>query len=296
MIPSAIDHVVLPVRSLDAAAPYEQLGLRLTPPASHPGLGTENRVFFTGATADTHFYVELLGVRDQGEAEAAGQAKRGWLLDALRAETPGMARIALTCDDIEGAQGRLAAAGIEAQPYQAFRADGSLIADVLPLAVEAVAGANLALIRDPRERGTMVANRVTQGMLEHDFPLKRIDHLAGFVSDIEAATRFWVDVLGVPVFGEISTPAIVIRQMRMGDAIFEVLAATGPDSPLASRPPGLASMCAFEVPDLQAAVELARARGFTAPDPAFGVLPRARTSTIPATELSGMGLQLLEYV
>ncbi|HET7737022.1 MAG TPA: VOC family protein, partial [Tepidiformaceae bacterium] len=143
MIPSAIDHVVLPVHSLDAAAPYERLGLRLTPPASHPGLGTENRGFFTGTSAETHFYVELLGVRDRGEAEAAGRAKRGWLLDALDAETPGMARIALVCDDIEAARQKLAAAGYKAEAYQAFRADGSLIADVLPLAVEAVAGANL---------------------------------------------------------------------------------------------------------------------------------------------------------
>jgi hypothetical protein len=55
-------------------------------------------------------------------------------------------------------------------------------------------------------------------------------------------------------------------------------------------------MVAVEVPDLAAAVEHVRAAGFTAPDPAPGVLPGTRTASIPGGELSGMSLQLLEYV
>jgi hypothetical protein len=49
------------------------------------------------------------------------------------------------------------------------------------------------------------------------------------------------------------------------------------------------------VPDLDAAVRQARAAGFTAPDPAPGVLPGTRVATIRGPELAGVNLQLLQY-
>ena len=55
-------------------------------------------------------------------------------------------------------------------------------------------------------------------------------------------------------------------------------------------------MVAFEVDGLNDAVTLARDRGFTVTDPSDGVLPGTRTATIPADQLSGMAMQLLEYV
>jgi hypothetical protein len=55
-------------------------------------------------------------------------------------------------------------------------------------------------------------------------------------------------------------------------------------------------MVAWEVDDLDAAVSLARDRGFTPSDPTLGILPGTRTATIPAAELAGVGMQLLEYV
>jgi hypothetical protein len=84
--------------------------------------------------------------------------------------------------------------------------------------------------------------------------------------------------------------------MKIGDAIVELLGPDSPESPLASRPPGLSSMAAWEVGDLDAAVALARERGFTPSEPATGVLPGTRVATIPGAELSGVGMQLLEYV
>jgi 4-hydroxyphenylpyruvate dioxygenase-like putative hemolysin len=89
---------------------------------------------------------------------------------------------------------------------------------------------------------------------------------------------------------------MVINQMRVGDVNLELLGPATPESPLAARPPGPASMTAFEVPDVAAAVAHARAAGFTAPDPAPGPLPGTLTATIPGTQLSGLGLQLLQYV
>jgi catechol 2,3-dioxygenase-like lactoylglutathione lyase family enzyme len=130
----------------------------------------------------------------------------------------------------------------------------------------------------------------------HAFPLKRLDHLAAVAHDLDAKCRFWEDVLGVPVTGEVRTPMMVIRQLKIGDAIFELLGPSGPDSPIHRRPAGLVSMAAWEVDDLPAAVARARAAGFTVPDPAAGVLPRTRTATIPASELGGVAMQLLQYI
>ena len=79
MLITSIDHVVVPVSSLaDAAAPYERLGVTLTSPTQHQGLGTENRAFFVGSGDD--FYVELLGIRDRAEAEprTARSIWRSW--------------------------------------------------------------------------------------------------------------------------------------------------------------------------------------------------------------------------
>lgn len=297
MLLTQLDHVTLPAPDLAAASgPFEQLGLRLTPAAVHPGLGTENRVFFAGGSPESHMYVELLALRDRDEAVGAGSERRGWLLRALE-RPPALARIAFATVDVAAASAALRPHGLTAEPYQAFRADGSLIADVLPLTELApFAGVDLVLVSDPRPRAAVVAHRAADGLLAHTFPLKRLDHLAASVPDLEAATKFWVDVLGVPVWGEVTSPVMVIRQMRAGDMVFELLAASGPGSPLASRPPGLSSMCAFEVESLDDAVALARSRGFSPPDPAPGVLPGTRTATIPADQLSGLALQLVQYV
>src|SRR5439155_771331 len=83
----------------------------------------------------------------------------------------------------------------------------------------------------------------------------------------EAATSFWTGSLGVPVAGEVRTPVMLIRQMRVGDAMLELLGPATPDSPVASRPPGQVSMAAFEVPDIAAAVTHARAAGVVVPAP-----------------------------
>ena len=68
------------------------------------------------------------------------------------------------------------------------------------------------------------------------------------------------------------------------------------DSPIRQRPPGLNSMSSFEVPDLDAVVAQARAAGFEVPDPRIGTLPGTRVTTISADQMSGLNLQLLQYV
>ncbi|MEZ4492010.1 MAG: VOC family protein [Dehalococcoidia bacterium] len=285
----AIDHVILPVRSLDAAAePFERLGLRLTPKAGHQGAGTSNRVFFVGGEK-SQFYVELLTVDDEAAARRAGN--REDIIEALQSDA-GLARVMFRSDDVRGDAARLQAHG-GGPLYDAKREDGTKICNVTRLPAETGFGAGaIQYVVAPNEQ---YEARKGRGLFESDFPLKRLDHLAAIAPDIDGTTDFWTEVLGVPVFGEVTTPAMVIRQMKLGDAILELLGPSGPESPVAARPAGLVSMCAFEVEDLDTLVATARERGFTVTDPSTGVLPGTRTATIPGDQLSGMSMQLLEY-
>jgi catechol 2,3-dioxygenase-like lactoylglutathione lyase family enzyme len=150
------------------------------------------------------------------------------------------------------------------------------------------AGTDLVLVRH--------TGPVRTGLLDHTFPLKRLDHLAVVTRDLEEKTRYWSDVLGVPVAGEVVTATMVIRQLRIGDAVLELLGPASASSPLWQRTPGLVSMASWEVANLDEAVRLARAAGFTVADPAPGPLPGTRIATIQGDELAGVNMQLLQYL
>ena len=289
MLISSLDHVVVPVSSLAAAAaPYEKLGLALTPRSAHRDIGTENRAFFVGSGDD--FYVELLGIRDQEEAERAGRTLY------IERVGSGIVRLMLEVADIHAAVAVLAGRGIVTKVSEVIGEDGRKICEVAPIEGVAALGFALGLVQYGESAADRHARRAKAGRFDHRFPLKRLDHLAAVTPDLEAATRFWTDVLEVPVFGEVRGPGMIIRQMKVGDAIFELLGPDGPESRLHSRPAGIASMCAFEVADLNQAVATARSLGFGPNEPANGILPGTRVATIPAGEMSGVGMQLLEYV
>lgn len=293
MLADRIDHVLLPVLDLEAASePFERLGLKLTPVSRHAGQGTANRAFFVGE-GRSQFYVELLAVVDAAEAEAAGR------IGYLRAAEAGAAlnRIVFGTPDLAAARTRLEQYEPSAEPYDVKNADGEKVCTLLPLGADRdLLGLRAALIQYEGDLDARLERRRANGLLAHDFPLKRLDHLAALAPDIEVTQQAWTDVLGVPVFGEVRGRGIIIRQMKVGDAIVELLSPEAADSPMRQRPPGLSSMCAFEVADLDAAVAFARQRGFTLADPADGILPGTRVTTIPGGQLSGLGLQLLEYV
>lgn len=284
-----IDHVVLPVPSLDAAAAFERLGISLTPALRHAGQGTENRVFFTSSPAG-EFYVELLAAFD----EAAAIRTMGDLAPLSDGE-PGLQRVVFACEDIDGVRVRLETAGIEVAERTVSREDGTVIGRVLSPATSA-AGCRFGLIDYAEPPEVRLQRHGASGLYSHAFPLKRLDHLALIVHDLAAATSFWTDVLGVTVFGEVPRPGSIIRQMKVGDAIVELIAPTEAGSPLLERPEGLISMCAYEVTDMAKAVAMARAAGFTCADAGPGPLPGTRVTTIPGGELGGLGMQLVEYV
>jgi catechol 2,3-dioxygenase-like lactoylglutathione lyase family enzyme len=264
----AINSLFVATPDPDAACrPYEKLGLRVGPARQ----GARSLV-----VGQTHNPVVVRFLADSPLAEPLRRAV---------ATGRGLFAVGLCVADLDGALGRLASKGVQSRTF----GDGE--ADMAWLALHEQAGIDLFLV----PHGPHAAE-VGAGLLNHSFPLKRLDHLAAVTPDLEEKTRFWADVLGVPVAGEVTTPTMVIRQMRIGDAVLELLGSASPDSPIGKRPPGLVGMASWEVDDLDAAVRQAREAGFTISDAAPGPLPGTRIATIQGSDLAGFNMQLLQYV
>jgi methylmalonyl-CoA/ethylmalonyl-CoA epimerase len=285
----ALDHIVVAVPSLAAVEPWERLGLRLQDARRHPGLGTEARSFFVGE-GERMTYVEAIALVDRAEAEASGA--RGSLLAALE-RGGGVYRFAFRVSSV--AEARTSLGELAGRPYSVTRDDGSPVAEVLPVLETAGLGCDVSLIEYAPGIEARRARRIADGLLAHDLPLRRMDHLAVVAPDLDAATATWGRVLGLEVAGRVDAPGIRIVQLAAGDVMVELISGDSPESPLSKRPPGPVSMAAFEVADLPAAIAQAEARGFTVAPPRTGVLPGTTVTTIPADQFAGLGLQLLAY-
>jgi catechol 2,3-dioxygenase-like lactoylglutathione lyase family enzyme len=274
-----IARVLLPVADPDAAcAPFERLGLVVSSEIRPQGRNIRLRTLPVGGP-DNLFGVEFLSTGEPpDEAVSAG----------------GLSAMMLHVTDLEATLAVLAERGVRATAQPVFGADGRKRIDLAILPDLPDAATSLWLIQ-PVASGAELLDEYLGGR-SHALPLKRLDHLAAVAPDLERSCRFWADVLGVPTVGEVVSPTTVVRQLRIGDAMFELLGPATPDSPIRQRPPGLSSMCSFEVDDLSSVVEQARAAGFEVPDPRVGTLPGTRVTTVPGTALSGLNLQLLQYV
>lgn len=130
----AIDHVVLPVEDLGAAAgTLTDAGFVVTPEAPHP-FGTSNRLLVF-----EDIYVELISVTDDGRVPESGFARQ--VADHLATGHTGFSHLALSTDSVPNAVEVLAKHGLEAGEPMWFnrpapRSDGStLIAsfDIIPI-------------------------------------------------------------------------------------------------------------------------------------------------------------------
>lgn len=289
-----IDHLVVPVPDLAAAsAAYERLGVTLTPYTTHAGMGTANRACFVGSAPDDFCYVELLAVVDPAVVRAG--ARRHYLEAAERGG--GLAALAFGGVPVEDTASAMTAAGMEVDLRDVRAGDGRIIGKAAAVASGPDFSFPFVLIEYPESWEARFERSQAAGRFAHALPLKRLDHVAVFIRDIEDACRIWAERLGIHVRGEVRAPGMVIRQLRVGAATVELIAADAPGSPLASRPPGLANVAAWEVgAPLAEVVALARERGFSCTAPAPGVLPGTLRAEIPAVELGGLAMQLLEYV
>ena len=290
MILTRIDHVILAVDDLAGSAKlFEQLGLSLTEPMRHKDAATENQVFFVGNDT-SEFYVELLSVHDRGRAIETGRAD---LLQSI--DRGGLMRVMLEVDDVDEARAELRATGVAMlQDRTVHRDDGSLIGEVL-VPETGLLGLDVGLISYAESPGDRRSRHAEAGRFRHQLPLLRLDHLAAFVSDLDAASAAWQSILGVELSGRIVGRGMVIHQLQIGDAVLELISPDGPNSPVSQRPLGLASMAAFEVGDLSSCRSLLLDQGFDPNQITEGVLPKSETVVVGAEELSGFTLQLISF-
>ena len=281
-----IARVILPVSSLSGAcAPFERMGLVLSAERHVPSQGFSLRTLAVGGPGNL-FDIEFL-CPDPGGDPTSAQGQHGL-------EDRGLSAVVLRVTDMQAALAALAEHGIQATSRAIYDAAGKKRIELAILPELPDAATRIRLMQPAMSDD----DRLTEylGGSAHALPLKRLDHLAAVAPDLERSCRFWDEVLGIPTIGEVVSPTVVVRQLRIGDAIFELLGPASPESPIRQRPPGLSSTCSFEVDDLAAAVAHARSAGFTVEGPRIGVLPGTIVATIPHTELSGLNLQLLQYV
>jgi hypothetical protein len=283
----AIDHVVLPVGQLQGGvAAFQKLGLKtIAPPPYLCGEPTSHCLFVGGN--HNLFHLEI--------ASPALRHPLGKSIQRAVEEKRGLCAVTLRVKGLTEMVDELKHKGISAEIVPLSSDEGEAPAQMARLAVEDVCGVPLALVEYPISADGQRAEVEAEDGCNDAFAVKRLDHLAAVSTNLESQTHFWAHFLGVPQFGEVVTPMMVIRQFKIGDAIIELLGPNSPDSPIHKRAPGLISMMSLEVNDLAASVAQARAAGFNIPDPATGVLPGTITATIPATEMGGVALQLLQY-
>ncbi|MFN8506793.1 MAG: VOC family protein [Dehalococcoidia bacterium] len=164
---------------------------------THGDGATRNTVFFAG-NETTEFYVELLGLADP---EAASTSPRAQALKRTLERGGGAHSIMLSTEDLAAApRPRRAPRRLRRDhrhPRGRLRhrdgpAPGRRIARGVPFGI--IAYAERLDVRRARHRDA--------GLFANPLGLRRMDHLAAVVHDIEGATRVWDSVLGVPVFGQ----------------------------------------------------------------------------------------------
>jgi methylmalonyl-CoA/ethylmalonyl-CoA epimerase len=98
-------------------------------------------------------------------------------------------------------------------------------------------------------------------------PVKRINHVAIVVEDLDRALMFWRDALGLPVGKTEANPDenVDIAFLPVGDSEIELLKPTDPESGigkyLAKKGQGIHHVC-IEVFDIEAAIQRLTGHGF----------------------------------
>jgi catechol 2,3-dioxygenase-like lactoylglutathione lyase family enzyme len=190
-----IDHVMICVPDLERGIEqYRNLGFNMYPGGVHPGKGTHNAIAF-----NTDDYVELLAIRDQGEAAAAKSwSSTGTALPDFIAAGGGIRYIVIQSDDLVAEVAAMRGRGVDVSDAM----DGSRRT---PSGVElrwklAVLGPKNPLPIFFIEHVTTLEERRKQVPLagKHPNGVYTIERAYVVTENAEAAAAVYAKVLGMP--------------------------------------------------------------------------------------------------
>lgn len=289
-----LDHVIIAVRDLDAAAArYEAiLGLPVAVRSEHPR-GTRNALFLFARGP----YLELLAAWDAPEQGSSATTLRRF----LDARGEGLFGFALTPRDIDAAVARLRGLGFDiTDPVgnSGRNADGRL-REWRGAGIPATAG-EVSFFVEHRGWDWRAELRPEPRPERAHSAVTAIHHIAFDVADAGAASAAWDERFGLP-----QTDAVISERMgarvnihAAGDATVEFVSATRRDGPVAERiarfGEGLSSL-AFTVSGLDRAVAAVRAAGIAVGDPEPGVLAGSRVARLDRASARGVSAQLLQF-
>ncbi len=97
--------------------------------------------------------------------------------------------------------------------------------------------------------------------------MKKLEHIGIAVNDLDAAEILFAKLLGTPSYKResVASEGVITSFFKLGDLKIELLASTGPDSPIAKfiakKGEGIHHL-AFEVDDIDSAIRQKRNEGF----------------------------------
>jgi catechol 2,3-dioxygenase-like lactoylglutathione lyase family enzyme len=201
-----VDHVVIAVRSLQAAARrYRSLGFRLSPEGRHPTLGSTNHtfVFHSGS------YGELLAVERPGTFTAYYQA--------FAESNEGLAGLALRTPDAGSAHASLALAGFAPEPVLEFARPVELPQgmrearfSVIQLPLDRLAGGRVFLCRHHTPELVWLPD-----MLDHPNGVLGIQSITLLALEPQLAADGYARLVGRPAASEDDSVAVSLGGTRL---------------------------------------------------------------------------------
>lgn len=268
-----VDHVVIAVRDLDAAAVAygDVLGLAPSWRGTHPAYGTANVLFGLA-----NCYLELLALAGAETTHPVAQL----LASCLGERTEALFALALGSDDLTATVAVLRAAGLATSDIAdgegrdargAVRRWRSCVlspADTRGITVLAIQHADAAAIPPALATG------------DADAVVSAVDHVVVFSDDLTAALALWRDRLGLREawrreFPDRGTVNVGLRLGRVTLEIVGPLDGAGGDG-RGERLWGLA----YRVADCDAAVARLRSHGVAVSDARKGLAPDTRVATV----------------
>lgn len=269
---AALDHVVLAVKDLDAAAVAYAALLGRTPSwrGAHPGLGTRNVLFRLDDG-----YLELLAADGRG----------GPLADVVQAalgerdERP--LALALAVPDVDAAVATARARGLrvtDPAPGEGRDDATGRVRTWRSAFVDAadVRGVRLFLIQHESPPDALPVAAVAG---DARAAVAAFDHVVVFTEDLEASVLTWAERVGLRVAWRRDFPERGTRNvgLALGDVIVELIVRT--DRVPAGRDDVLWGV-AYRTADATLAVERARAAGLDAGPVRDGLAPGTRVATV----------------